>query len=49
MRSQITESIIEQAATLDWFREVGYSVMYGPDVIADVEVQYAVFLLYRFK
>ncbi len=31
----ITESIIEQA-TLDWFKELGYSVLFGPD-IAPVE------------
>lgn len=29
--SNITESIIEQA-TLDWFKELGYSIIYGPDI-----------------
>lgn len=29
--SRITESIIEQAA-LDWFQELGYSVMNGPEI-----------------
>lgn len=29
--SNITESIIEQA-TLDWFKELGYSVLNGPDI-----------------
>lgn len=27
----ITESIIEQA-TLDWFKELGYSILYGPNI-----------------
>lgn len=27
----ITESIIEQA-TLDWFRELGYAILFGPDI-----------------
>ncbi len=30
----IAESVVEQT-TLDWFRELGYSVLFGPDIASD--------------
>lgn len=31
MNPNITESILEQA-TLDWFKELGYSILNGPNI-----------------
>src|SRR5512136_893379 len=31
MSPNLTESVVEQA-TLDWFKELGYSVIFGPDI-----------------
>ena len=36
MTNLVTESLVEQA-TLDWFKELDYSVLFGPD-IAPVEL-----------
>ncbi len=34
MPPSVTESVLEQA-TLDWFKELGYSVLFGPDIAPD--------------
>lgn len=31
MPPSVTESVLEEA-TLDWFRELGYAVVFGPDL-----------------
>jgi type I restriction enzyme R subunit len=34
MPSSLAESVVEEA-TLDWFKELGYSVLFGPDIAPD--------------
>jgi type I restriction enzyme R subunit len=34
MSTHITESVVEEAA-LEWFKELGYSVLFGPDIAPD--------------
>lgn len=32
MESGITESVVEEA-TLDWFQDIGYGILHGPDIV----------------